>query len=178
MLSEHEIEKLKQDLFSDNWDLMKRSSEALRDIGSEEIFYFFIELLDLNNDRSWTRNIAALRLGEMGDNRAVDPLLSAILKSENINYNGTLVYALSDLDCSQKLVPLFDILFYHGYEAKVMALGIIDEQIFEFSKDDILEIKSKWEDIKLHPEKSPAFDDSKRMIEDAVLGFLPYLDQA
>ncbi|MBS1585350.1 MAG: hypothetical protein JSS82_07345 [Bacteroidetes bacterium] len=177
MLSEYEIEQLKQDLFSDNWDLMKGSSETLRDIGSEEIFYFFIELLNLNNDRSWTRNIAALRLGEIGDNRAVDPLLNAILKPENINYNGTLVYALSYLDCSRKLPELFEVLFYHGYEAKLMASEIIGKQIFEFSKGDILAVKSRWEDLELHPEKSPAFDDSKRMIEDAVLGFLPYLYQ-
>lgn len=169
---------MKEDLFSNNWELMKDSSEALRDLGGEEGFRFFIELLDLDNSRNLTRNVAALRLKELGDNRAIEPLLRAALKTENIHFNGTLVYALSGLDCSQKLVALFDILFYHGYEAKVMALGIIDEQIFEFSKEDILEIKSKWEDIKQHPEKSPAFEDSKKMIEDAVYGFLPYLGPA
>lgn len=147
-------------------------------MGGEEVFHFFIELLTLDNSHNIIRNVAALRLKEIGDNRAIEPLLRAVLKTENINFNGTLVYALSGFDCSQKLVTLFDILFYHGYEAKVMASGVIGEQIFEFSREDILEIKSKWEDIKQHPEKCPALEDSKKMIEDAVDGFLPYLSHA
>lgn len=178
MVESSDIEQLKKDLFSDDWKLMQASSEQLRDIGGEEVFHFFIDCLDLGNSRNRTRNIAALRLKEIGDNRALEPLLAAILKKENINYNGTLVYALSGLDCTHKLCELFEMLFYHGYEAKLGAYNIISEQIFEFTRQDILSIASEWEDLKKTPERCPAFNDAKALIEDCVQGFLPYLDQS
>lgn len=80
------------------------------------------------------------------------------------------------MDCSDKLKEMFQILFYHGYEAQVHAEYILSTQIFEFTRQDILDIQITWEDLKLHPEKAIRFEETKEMIEHAVNGYLPYLE--
>jgi len=108
----------------------------------------FAQLINLlESENPSTRNTSALKLRVLKDNRAIEPLLKAIFKVENKEDNGTLVYALQTLDCKHKLVELFKVLFYQGYEAKVMAHQILDEQIFEFTKNDLLEIRKMWKAI-------------------------------
>lgn len=149
--------------------------EKLSEIGGNNP-QFYILLLELDNTYNLVRNHAALCLADIGDSIAVQPLLKAILKKENIHYNGTLVYALKSLDCSRYILQLFQILMYHGYEAKMSACHILSEQEFKFTQQDILEIKSMWKDLLLHPKKCPAFDDSRLMIEDAVEGYMSYIE--
>ena len=170
-----EIEELKKNVFSDDWELVKSSGDRLGKIGGDEVVEFLISLIALDN--SGIRNRAALALEDIKDNRALEPLLTAIFKKENFNYNGTMVFALESLDCSQKLKEIFKILFYETYEAKMSAFAILADQIFNFTKDDLLEIQEMWNDCKLHPDKCPDFDDleTREMIQDAVDGFITYL---
>lgn len=172
-----EIANLKQVVFSEDWSKALKAFDRLEEIGGEEVFQFFLSLLELSV--SGMRNSAALKLRAIADSRAVEPLLLAITKKENLNYNGTLVYALQTLDCSRKLKELFEILFYQGYEAKMGAMGVLNEQIFEFDSEELLEIKAMWEDCKLHPEKCPSFhfEDTEEIIEDYVEGFMAYLNE-
>src|SRR5690554_2379648 len=90
-----EFEKLKQDVFSDDWELVKSSADRLGQIGGDEVVDFLISLIALDN--SGIRNRAALALEDIKDNRALEPLLTAIFKKENHNYNGTMVFALESL---------------------------------------------------------------------------------
>ena len=172
-----EIEKLKKDIFSDDWELVKSSANRLGEIGGDDVVDFLISLISL--DDSSIRNRAALALEQIKDNRALEPLLIAILKKENHNYNGTMVFALESLDCSRKLKEIFRILFYETYEAKLSANAILSEQIFEFTEQDLLDIQKMWEDCKLHPDKCPDIDDdeTRKMMQDAVDGFLSYLNE-
>ena len=170
-----EIEILKQNIFSDNWELVKSSAYRLGEIGGDEVVNFLIYLISLDN--SSIRNRAALALENIKDNRALEPLLTAIFKKENFNYNGTMVFALESLDCSKKLIEIFRILFYESYEAKISAYSILSDQVFDFTIEDLLEIRQMWEDCKLNPEKCPFFDegDTRLMIQNAVDGFMCYL---
>lgn len=170
-----EIEQLKKDVFSDDWELVKSSAKRLGKIGGAQVVDFLISLIAL--DDSGIRNSAALALEEIKDNRALEPLLTAIFKKENHNNNGTMVYALASLDCSQKLKGIFRILFYETYESKISAYAILFDQIFDFTKGDLIEIQQMWDDCKKHPDKCPCYEDigTREMMQDAVDGFMGYL---
>jgi hypothetical protein len=70
---------------------------------------FYIDILSFDQSQSLARNVAAEQLARLKDQRAYYPLLSFIMKPENINYNGSMVYALTQLDCSVHLLELFEI---------------------------------------------------------------------
>jgi len=171
-----EVEQLKKGVFSDDWELVKSSADRLGQIGGDVVVDFLITLIALDN--SGIRNRAALALEDIKDNRALEPLLTAIFKKENHNYNGTMVFALESLDCSQKLKEIFRILFYETYESKISAYAILSDQIFDFTKEDLLEIQNMWDDCKQHPDKCPCYDDieTREMMQDAVNGFMSYLN--
>ena len=169
-----EIEQLKKNIFSDDWELVKSSADKLGKIGGNEVVDFLISLLLL--DDSGIRNRAALALENLKDNKSLEPLLAAIFKKENHNYNGTLVFALESLDCSEKLKEIFRILFYESYEAKMGADTILSEQEFNFNQEDLIEIQSMWNDCLLNPEKCPEFEESREMIQENVDGFMIYLE--
>jgi hypothetical protein len=175
IISKQEIESLKQNMFSDDWELVKSSADKLGEIGGEEITDFLISLLKSEN--SGLRNRAALALEEIKNNRAVEPLLEAIFKKENHNYNGTMVFALESLDCSRNLKDIFRILFYESFEAKISAYRILTEQKFDFTQEDLTEIKQMFDGCKSHPDKCPCFEDEKiqTIIQEAVEAYLSLL---
>lgn len=171
-----EIEQLKKDVFSDDWELVKLSTDRLGKIGGEDVVDFLISLIALDN--SSIRNRASLALMDIKDNRSLEPLLTAIFKKENHNNNGTMVFALESLDCSQKLKEIFRIIFHETYESKIRAYAILSHQIFDFTKEDLFEIQNMWDDCKQHPNKCPCYDDleTREMMQDAVDGFICYLN--
>jgi len=172
-----ELEILKQNILSDDWELVKGSADGLATIGGDDVVEFLISLLESENPI--TRNGAALALEQIGDNRAVEPLLKAVFKKENHGCNGTMVFALESLDCSSKLKEIFKILFYETYEARMSAESILSEQVFEFTRDDLNEISEMWQDCQLHSEKCPEIenDEVRISIQNSVDGFLAYLKE-
>lgn len=177
MTQEEEINQLKRDVLSEDWETVKTSAKRLGEIGGDEVTLFLISLL--KSDDTGLRNCAALQLERIKDNRAVEPLLEAIFRKENHNRNGTMVFALESLDCSEKLKEIFRILFFETFEAKMSAYSILSEQEFYFTEEDLLEIKAMWEDIKLHPEKCPDFQvkEAYDWMEDAVEGYVSHLEK-
>ena len=177
MTQEEEINQLKRDVLSEGWETVKAAVRRLGEIGGENVTLFLISLL--KSDDARLRNCAALELERIKDNRAVEPLLEAIFRKENHNRNGTMVFALESLDCSEKLKEIFRILFFETFEAKMSAYSILSEQEFYFIEEDLLEIKAMWEDIKLHPGKCPDFGDEMAYdwMEDAVEGFVSHLEK-
>lgn len=170
-----EISQLKKDMFSDDWETVKISADRLGKIGGQEVTDFLISLLNLENPD--IRNRAALALEEIKDNRALDPLLMAIFKKENHNYNGTMVFALESLDCSKKLKEIFKILFFETYESKISAYAILCDQTFDFTEQDLIDVRQMWQECKMDPAKCPGFDDEETMamMQDAVEKFISYL---
>lgn len=172
-----EIDFLKKSIFSDDWELVKKSAQRLGELGGKEITDFLISLLEKSN--LGIRNRAALALEEIRDDRAIEPLLKSINKKENFNFNGTMVFALESLDCSKHLTEIFEILFYQTYESKMGAMSILDTQIFEFTKDDLINIENMWKDCLLNPIKCPEIENHEVRLEiqDLVDGFMKYLEE-
>ena len=154
-----DIEQLKQNILSNNTKIAKSAADKLSQIGGDDITCFLMSLIELDNSR--IRDIAAIALSDINDNRALEPLLKAIFKKENHNQNGTLVYALESLDCSKNLKDIFKILFYETFEAKIGAYTILTEQTFEFTENDLVEISTMWTNCKLNPSICPGFDDEE-----------------
>ncbi len=119
------------------------------------------------------RNRAALIIRKIADNQAIMPLLSAIFKKRNRNYNGTLVYALQVLDCSNYLKEIFKILFFEGFEAKHMAYSILCDQEFVFTKTDLIAIQKMYREY----EKIACKNDTEtnEMIRDSYVAYMSYL---
>jgi hypothetical protein len=170
-----EFEQLKKDIFSDNWDSVVTSTDRLAEIGGDEVIDFLI--LCIASDNCHLRNRAAIALSDIKDNRALKPLLTAIFKKENQKSNGTMVYALESLDCSQNLKEIFKILFFENLESKISANSILSKQLFDFKRKDLLEIQQMWSECKLHPEKCPLYDEieTRKMMQDNVDAFLGFL---
>lgn len=82
---------------------------------------------DLESPYSSIRDRAALELMDLRDESAVEPLLRAIAKPENINHRGTLVYALSAFDCEPFIEALVDLVLTGNFEVSCGALGILEE---------------------------------------------------
>ena len=175
--SNSEIENWKEEIQSEDWEVALNAADNLGKIGGDNIVKFLIELLESNDAR--IRNAASLSIRETKDSRAIQPLLKSIFKPENRDYNGTMVYALQTLDCKNQLVELFKILFYESYESKMGAYTILDKQIFEFSREDLIEIKRMWKECNDKPEKVNGFDDEETilMMKDAYEGFMEYLKE-
>lgn len=184
MRVDQEIEKLKTDIFSDDWDKMKESSNRLFEIGGQENIDYLLGLLDQPN--SLVRNAVALTFKENRFNDALDPLLKSITKEENKNARGTMVYALQTLNCSNKLKELFDILFTATKNVEVQSgiLTVLDEQEFEFTKNDLIEIQEKWERLKdnwdelngIKKGEVKEYDINREVIQNFVDGYVSYLE--
>jgi hypothetical protein len=168
-----DLEILKEEFISADWGIAEPALDKLVSIGGEEVLGFFVSFLADTDVR--LRNRASIGLHDLGDNRALEPLMQAILKKENENCRGTMVHALDTLDCPHLLPQLFDLLFYGNAEVKMGAASVLDHQVFEFDSEDLYIIRAKWEDLKLHPEKCPDYEESKEEIEHFVDGFLAYL---
>jgi len=139
--------------------MVKDSVIKLRQIGGEEVTMYLIELL--NQTDSGIRNRAALALEQIKDNRAVEPLIKAIAKKENHNFNGTMVFALESLDCSNRIVDIFRILFEETYESKISANAILEEQKFNYNENEIEKIDQMWIACNQNKSEFPGFDDEE-----------------
>ena len=179
-----EIEKLKNDIFSSDWDKMKASANRLFEIGGQENIDYLLGLLDQTN--SEVRNAVALTFRDNEFNDALEPILNSINKKENKGYTGTLVYALEKLDCRLKLKELFNILFdNNSYEVQNHILTILDEQTFEFTEADLLEVKSTWEKLKdnwnelnnVDKDNLKEHDIDQDLVQSFVDGYVTYLEQ-
>lgn len=84
---------------------------------------------DLESTNSAIRDKAALDLMDLRDESAVNPLLRAISKPENINHRGTLVYALSAFNCEAVLEVLVDLALTGNFEVSAGAYSIIAESV-------------------------------------------------
>jgi hypothetical protein len=175
MAGTEEIASLKTKFLSTDPQEVKEAVHGLKDMEQSDLFSFLIDVLQLDNTYCSARNEAALRLMDMGNADAIDPLFNAALKKENINYNGTLVYAAGKFSCTHKMKELFQILFYHGYEAQLGAYNILMDQEFDFANEDVIEIEKQWEDLQTHPDKAVNFEDAKEMIQDAVERISPII---
>lgn len=173
MADSKQIELLKLEIETGEKESSAKATDLFIKMDKTAALDYFIS--QLANESPIIRDRVALGLYDLADNKAISPLLNAINKPKNTGCNGTLVFALSALDCSKLLKEIFDLMFYGDAEVRMSAALILDEQVFEFSKADLLSIKAKWESIQKNPEDCPDFEQYKEQIQDCVDGFLAYL---
>src|SRR4051812_25233390 len=98
-----ELAQLKLHIRSSDPLIAKRAGNDLCKLGGEEVTLFLISLLYLDNSESETRNLAAISLMNIADPIAIEHLYNAALKPENLNYTGSICWALSHFDCKNYL---------------------------------------------------------------------------
>jgi hypothetical protein len=84
-------------------------------------------LLDVHSTDPRVRDLAALELMDRGDARAVPALWNAIKRPENIDHRGTLVYALSAFDQSERLESLVNLALTGNFEVSIGAAAILED---------------------------------------------------
>lgn len=183
MTDQQEIEQLKTDVVSDDWDKAKESAKRLFAIDGLDTHDFLMGILDQPNVGA--RNAVALAIMDNRFQDALDPLLKSITKKENTNTRGTMVYALQSLDCSLKLRELFSVLFTatKNFEVQSGILTVLEEQQFEFTEDDLLEIQQTWDKLKetwdesngVEPTSRNEYDIDRAIIQNFVDGYVSYL---
>lgn len=82
---------------------------------------------DLSSTTPAVRDKAALQLMDIGDPRAVEPLLQAIAQPLNVNHRGTLVFALGAFDCGPFLETLVDLALTGNFEVAIGASSLLEE---------------------------------------------------
>ena len=184
------VEHLKSAAISEDWDEAKDACHRLfhfggrfNKTGRRKCRRFLIELLVQENPRA--RNAAAMTFRINRFNAAVVPLFHAIVKPENARYRGTLVYALEKLNCSNHLGKLFSLLFgaVGNWEVQASTLNILEEQIFEFTRDELRTIAEGWNAIQNNWNRLNSIDENnireidfdRKLIQGLVDGYLAYL---
>ena len=135
------VTELVNDLQSDDRDISEAASKALVASKDASVVDRLIELL--KSQHGHIRNRAASALRDIGDDRAIEPLVNAIGVPENCNNRGSLVWALQTLDCCNLFPLLFDLGIEGNYEVRSMALMILDEQDFGVTPTILAVAKNK-----------------------------------
>lgn len=169
------IKEFKKVILSNKEEISEQTIKVLLKNNADEVVNFLIELL--NHHDPLIRNQSAFILYDIKDERAKQPLLKAIFKKGNQNYNGTLVYSLSALNCEDLLVELFKILFHESDEAKMSANSILNKQEFLFTQQDLFTIREMWNNYntRLIQEKRAENDEWELSIKETYESFIEYL---
>jgi len=93
-----------------------------------------------------TRDDAALKLIDFIE-EAKAILIEQIMKKENENHHGTLVYALSFLNCSQNFEFAFEVLLKHKYESFIEAFAIIESNNYVLNEKTIYKCRKMYLDF-------------------------------
>jgi HEAT repeat protein len=137
-----------------------------------------IELIirKLNSKDATIRYIASHMIIEFKIEQAKQKLIERIKDAETLNFNGTMAYALEHLNCQNNLKDIFEILATQSYESKMHAYNILSEQEFEFTRNDIIEMRQILRTVEKNKAKNQIFDDETfEMIKDGYEGFEQYL---
>jgi hypothetical protein len=139
------------------------AEEELLSLNSKEVQDFLIKLLD--SEKYHIRARACTLIREKKLQNALPSLFKNIFKEENKNNTGSMVFALTELDCSQHFVEIFKIYMYGHYEAWNHADTILCEQDFEYTIKDFKEVEDAWKECQEKPELCPCYDNTKENIQ-------------
>ena len=147
------LSELIRDLQSDDREIAEEASQILEARGDATVVDHLVELL--RSPHGQIRNRTALVLRKIEDNRAIEPLMTAIQLPANKNNNGTLIYALQTLDCQHLFSFLFDLVIDGDFEVECMSLAILQEQDFEVTPAMLCEAKHKLDEYSLRDHARP-----------------------
>ena len=112
-------------LHSGNPDIVIEAAHALGDSGDRRSVPVLIQILQTTSDPA-IRDAAAIGLRELGDERALYPLVSLIMDPKTGGHRGTLIYALEEFDCSPFLDFLLDLVITGNFEVSHQAFLVIE----------------------------------------------------
>ncbi len=124
-LSSTQYQQYLDQLDSNNRDLVVEAAHALGDIGDRRSVKILIDLLQKTSDPV-IRNAAAIGLRELGDERALSPIVSLINDPKTEGYRGTLIYALEGFDCGRLLAFLVEQVITGNFEVSHQAFSVIE----------------------------------------------------
>ena len=121
------------------------------------------------------RYIASHMIIEFKLFEAKSKLIERILDPDTRNSNGTMTYALEHLNCANNLVDIFKILATQTYESQWHAYNVLNEQIFEFTSEDLDHLEHIWEEVQTRQIEGQIYEKAvMEMIKDAYIGFINY----
>ncbi len=129
-----------------DWKEKLSASEELVAAGSAEVVDNLIPLLKEHNRE--VRNAAALALIEIGDTKAVSPLLEAIELADEPTDQAALIYALKSLDCSSQFLRVFTMAIAKNEETKAAAQDILFGLGFGPKTEDIARARDILDDAR------------------------------
>ena len=163
------FELLKKRFLSAEHEDVLDACDELIEINNDAVIDFFIDQLD--SDRGYYRNLSANALKEMKVQKSVASLIKNILKPQNSKSCGSMVLALTELDCTHHFLSIFKIYIFGNYECKVHANSILNEQSFNFNRKDLSSVEEMWQECLSEPDKCPCFDSTKDYIEQHIESF-------
>jgi HEAT repeat protein len=159
-----------------DWDNKMIASKSLESNTGQKSIELIID--KLNSNEPSIRYIASQMIIEFKIEKAKQKLIERIKAKETLNSNGSMTYALSQLDCQNNLVDIFEILATQSYESKMHAYNILSEQEFNFTKNDIFEMKQIMKYVEESKKENQIFDNETfEMIKDGFEGFNEYLKE-
>ncbi|WP_409294247.1 HEAT repeat domain-containing protein [Peribacillus sp. SCS-26] len=84
------------------------------------------------------RNSIALALSDIGDEKAVKPLIEMINDPKTLGHRGSLLYALKPFDCSAYLETLIKHLLTGNLEVQLTSFELIEENVHSPVRDEVL----------------------------------------
>lgn len=142
-MMEKSVQQLMKEIQSDDQSTVEAARDALMDRGGEEVFQGMLDLL--RSPDPWARHEAALVLADLGDDRAVEPLVTAFRNNDHTDNTGGFVFALLHLDCSRHFDFLTEIVLHRHYEVRMKALMILERQQFEVTGEEIAAARGAFE---------------------------------
>ena len=112
--------------------------KQVQEIGSAKVVEAVPYLITLLNETESCklRNLIALALADIGEQRALEPMISLIKSTKTERCRGTLVYALRSLDCASILVDLVNLVIHGGFEVSCEAFYAIESIKSPYSSKD------------------------------------------
>ena len=132
---ERDIQILREEFKSDDWDISLSAADKLGDIGTEESVQPLLD--NLKSDDNFKRNVAALGLMRTKNQRYFDPIMKRIKELGPKEEIGTLVYSLENFDCSSNLYDIVELHFNGNGEVRMGTSTILSEQSFKLTKGEI-----------------------------------------
>lgn len=132
---ESEIQILKQQIASDNWEINLSAADRLGDIGTDESVHPLLD--NLKSDDNFKRNAAALGLMRTKNQKYFDSLMNRIKELGLDEDRGTLVFALEAFDCSSNLYDIVDLYLNGNAEVRMGTTTILNDQKFKLTRKEI-----------------------------------------
>lgn len=127
-----DINKIISDAKSNNVDIARAAIFKISSLGIVDAKPLLKELLYSTNQ--WVRDAAAISLGDLKANEVVPEIMDLINNPNNKENNGSLIYALRNLEVKDFFLDFIKLLTSH-LESRDLALDIIEANLYKVSTD-------------------------------------------